>query len=45
MAGAGLRTSGVIRSAVIRFRSRRSTRKRKPWNVKVWPGSGIERAS
>jgi len=37
----GLRTSGVMRSAVMLFLSRRSTRKRKPWKVKVWPGSGI----
>ena len=42
---AGWRNSGVMRKAVIRFFSRRSTRKRKPWKVKVWPGSGIERAS
>ena len=35
----------TIRSAVMRLRSRRSTRKRKPWKVKLWPRSGIERAS
>ena len=39
------RGTGTIRSAVMRLRSRRSTRKRKPWKVKLWPRSGIERAS
>ena len=39
------RGSGVIFSAVMRLRSRRSTRKRQPWKVKLWPRSGIERAS
>src|SRR5216684_2155627 len=41
----GLRPSGVIRNPVMRLRSRRSTWNRNPWNVKLWPGSGIERAS
>src|SRR5881628_3346613 len=33
------RGTGVMRSAVMRLRSRRSTRKRKPWKVKPWPRS------
>jgi hypothetical protein len=37
--------AGVMRNAVLRFFSRRSTRKRKPWKVKVCPGSGIDCAS
>jgi hypothetical protein len=37
--------AGVMRNAVMRFFSRRSTRKRKPWKVKVCPGSGIDCAS
>ncbi len=39
------RSSGVMRSAVSRLRLLRSTWKRKPWNVKAWPGSGMMRAS
>ena len=42
---AALRLSGVMCSDVIRLRSFLSTRKRKPWNVKLCPASGIERAS
>ena len=37
--------SGVMRSAVMRLRARRSTSKRKPWKMKLWPGSGIDRDS
>jgi hypothetical protein len=44
-ASACWRANGVMRSAVMRFFSRRSTRKRKPWKVKFCPGSGIDCAS
>ena len=37
--------TGVIRNASSRLRFLRSTSKRKPWKVKLWPASGIERAS
>ena len=39
------RATGMMRSAAMRLRSLRSTRKRKPWKVKLCPTSGIERAS